>query len=74
MPSSTSSQLQHFTPSKYNIIMCLMNLTLFFVQKIENEKGIKIRDRVIYGKQKSSKCRNIRNRGRLITLNVQDLI
>jgi hypothetical protein len=38
-------------------------------QKIENEKGIKIRYRVIYGKQKPAKCQNNRNHGQSITSN-----
>jgi hypothetical protein len=38
-------------------------------QKIENEKGIKIRYRVIYGKQKPAKWQNSKNHGRSITSN-----
>jgi GTP cyclohydrolase III len=68
-----------------NLTLFLYNYVLIFnyiitqdhnyvLQKIENEKGIKIRHRVIYGKQKPSKCRNSKNHGLLTISNVQDLI
>jgi hypothetical protein len=38
MPSSPSSQLLHFTPSKYNIYVSHESNT-FFVQKIEIENS-----------------------------------